>query len=127
MSPPSPDPADVWYPSRPKSPLPPPVALDMLAGSYHDDGYGSIKVEVAANNTLTAVPVGMLHSFELSHVSGDYWLAAVRWPEMSPNVLGVLAAQFVVGSDGKGSEVVITQTPEGVDGDPPVHFKRVSA
>lgn len=69
----------------------------------------------------------MQHNFALSHVTGDYWLAAVRWPEMSPDVLGVLAAQFRVGSDGSGSEVIITQTPEAANGDPPVHFKRVSS
>lgn len=116
----------VFYPNVTDARLPSPIDPEALVGAYHDDGYGTLKVQLDGNKNLVGFPVGMEHDFVYEHISGEYWMARGRWPQASA-VRGIpMAVQFVTGVDGKASSLVVTQTPPGSTlGETPVTYKRI--
>jgi hypothetical protein len=100
------------YPNVPNPPIPMPVPLDKYTGTYHEAGYGNLSISQtcasespAANCTLQA-RVHNLNKFiplhaNLTHVSGDYWLARAIMESHNlhePDV--VLRAEFQVDAAG---------------------------
>lgn len=117
-----------FYPDVTDRRLPSPLAPEDLVGTYHDAGYGSIKIQLDAHQNLVGLPVGMEHDFLFEHVSGEYWMAMGRWPQATSDRNIPMAAQFITGVDGKADTFVLSQSPPGqVLGEVTVNFKRSSA
>jgi hypothetical protein len=103
------------YPNAPRgSSLPPPLPLGDYTGEYCDDGYRCLTVilQAASSTPLTWIAAEKVlhvevsdkawrHSITLEHVNGNYFLAWLHDMFGNGTVVGVAAAEFQVGVDGK--------------------------
>lgn len=116
-----------YYPDLTKTRLPSPVGTDQLVGTYHDDGYGTLKVQ-RDGDTLVGIPVGMEHDFAFEHVSGEFWLGFIRLRAVGATKPSAAAGvQFTTAVDGRANAMKLTLTPPGSKtlGEGPVTFKRI--
>lgn len=119
---------EMFYPDVPKVRLPSPVSPKELVGTYHDNGYGTLKVQQDGGK-LVGLFVGMEHDLVFEHVSGEYWMGMGCWPQRAATRDIPAAIQFVTGVDGKANSVIMTQTPpeQQTPSEGPVTFQRVES
>lgn len=88
----------------------PAAKLSQLCGTYHNAGYGTLKIDTdyESQGTLVGLPVGFSHVFKLQHVSGDYWVVFFEWSEFGDGSQGYFAGRFVLGVNGLASALEIT-------------------
>ncbi|KAI5464749.1 beta-lactamase/transpeptidase-like protein [Mariannaea sp. PMI_226] len=108
---------DLLFPDRPEKPLPSPVDIKELAGTYYDSGYKSITLSVKPhpNREDEVILVADLPNttwqfrLELHHVSGSWWIAYVNQGlESSVEFFKEWEkAEFKIGPNGKPTALVI--------------------
>lgn len=98
------------YPSLPDPPIPSPLSVKELAGTYYDPGYKSITLSVEprpdkpGEEDLVVVRKDFTwpYKFTFRHVSGNFWIMYIS---MSTNPSLYLReyekAEFRIGPDGK--------------------------
>lgn len=121
-----------FYPNRSKPAAPFTGKLEDLEGSYHDDGYGTLKFtkqEVDGEEVLVAerTDLWLNMRYTLHHVSGDYWLLQLLQMGSNGGIELAMPAEVQYGVDGKGKAVVIhfENKEVGVD-DGTVVFERIA-
>ncbi|KND87177.1 D-aminopeptidase [Tolypocladium ophioglossoides CBS 100239] len=100
---------DNTYPNRPETPVAPTTSIDKLAGTYYDPGYKNITLRVKshAKDSTKQVLTGFREndtwpiSFDLHHVSGDWWIMYLETPQ-NPTIYfrRYAQAEFKIGVDG---------------------------
>lgn len=101
---------DITYPNRPDPPIPSPVSIGDLVGTYSHPGYGSVKlrIETDPNNPdkqllLDDRPYTTWQwQWRLEHVSGTWWIMELAEPKSSAKFTrSWQKAEFHFGPDGK--------------------------
>ncbi|ODA81273.1 hypothetical protein RJ55_04237 [Drechmeria coniospora] len=128
---------DDIYPDRPETPAPATVAMEALAGTYHDPGYGNmtLQVDVDPDDAAEKILVGSRPDdtwpmeMKMHHISADYWILFMVMPQ-NPTVFfkAFAAAQFKfdVAGRAKTLEVQFRLTrSQGVGTEAPVVFRRL--
>ena len=123
----------VRFPNKPNPVLPSTGKIGGLVGSYKNAGHGVLDFEEKPHpdNKDEVILVANLdsllfrHRVELHHVSGDFWLAYLRFPGSVAISTQYFAAHFTVGVDGKGETLVIEYDDKWADlGDGPITYTR---
>ena len=121
------------YTSVPNPPIPRPLPLSAYAGKYNDAGYGNFSVSEVCNKPDDCVLRGifdksyefMSYHANLTHVSGQYWLAYMAVDSHDPDVTEmILRTQFEVGASGIVEGLGLDVRMEGEDM-PLTWFKRI--
>jgi hypothetical protein len=127
---------EILFPDRPEKPLPSPVPIKDLEGTYYDEGYKSLTLRVEPNPNKEDEEILVSETFnstwqfrlEFHHVTGNWWIVYMQ--QGLSKTMGFYQewekAEFKIGPDGKPSALVIewwarlSNMYEGV-----VEFKRV--
>ncbi|KHN95705.1 Beta-lactamase/transpeptidase-like protein [Metarhizium album ARSEF 1941] len=108
------------FPDLPSPRLPPSVDMASLAGTYHHDGYGKLKLiltqqavgeDGGRGRTLLVADRPELifaQRVTLQHASGDYWTSLWRTRDDDPEAGQFFKARFVMGSDGEVQALEVT-------------------
>lgn len=119
---------DILYPHRPENPIPSTLNTSALAGTYHDDGYGTVQLHEKnhpSNNgetILSAERPEMTFPYIVTfhHVTGNFWVAYYTSTDGQTSPYGFTAAEFVIGSNGKPTGFYMI----GEDGKSKIFFTR---
>jgi hypothetical protein len=109
------------YPDAPRETLPLPLPLESYAGTFWNDGYRNVTIEVAKNEDgeeylkYEALDRTWQHTITFEHVTGNYFLAWMHTVGKKPNASMLLnevfAAEFRAGPDSRVSRVGIQYEP----------------
>lgn len=127
---------EILFPDLSKDPLPSPLPINELAGTYYDEGYKALHLRVAPHpdkegeEVLVSKGYNSTWQYELEfhHVTGTWWIAYMH--QGMYNTRGIYneweKAEFKIGPDGKPSGLVIewwARLSNMYEGE--VEFKRV--
>ncbi len=125
------------FPNRAIPPIPSPVNISELEGSYYDPGYGKMNFKVASHPDSNKEGEQVLQAerrdtfvaclVQLQHASGNFWLVSLSFLDFGDEALSVnFRAEFEMGEDGKATALVIDYSnPKLGLEDGKVRFERI--
>jgi CubicO group peptidase (beta-lactamase class C family) len=113
----------ILYPDVPKRRLPPTVSLESHAGTYYDEGYGTLELKLV-NVSSIYNPHGFIksdqvlhvevrnkswkHDLEIEHVTGEQFVIWIHSPNKGQDLFSdATLGEFIVGSNGEVSTLGI--------------------
>lgn len=111
--------ADELYPSRVKPGLPSPVDIATLAGTYHDEGYGTMDFTVQdqdGKQVLVAERPDLWLEVDvtLRHVSGQHWVVHIAQTGPEGGEDHDVRGSFEIGVDGKPKSFAVDFDKDGM-------------